>query len=126
MLPFSPDQQEQERPYNKHIFFLRNSVCRQIQQAVQYLLKQVFDLILCFHKLNRVKKSGKRYIMRKEYEKERDAYKGDIYSFSFVNRTEYVNRILECGPNVKNADCPLWANMAGNLLDQISFWVYKK
>ena len=75
---------------------------------------------------HRVKKSGKRYIMRKEYEKERDAYKGDIYSFSFVNRTEYVNRILECGPNVKNADCPLWANMAGNLLDQISFWVYKK
>ena len=67
------------------------------------------------------------YIMKKEYKAKRDAYEGDIYSFSFVKKTGYVNRILECGINVKNANCPLWANMGGNQLENIiSFWVYKK
>ena len=75
------------------------------------------------------------YTLKKEYEVNPDLAAGDKYGKSWYNKKHLkVNRILECGKNVKCDNAPVYANMGYGKFSGVGvaddkktrFYLYKK
>ena len=67
------------------------------------------------------------YTLKKEYEVNPDLAAGDKYGKSWYNKKHLkVNRILECGKNVKSDDAPVYAGMDWKGYKKSRFYKYNK